>query len=48
MSTSVLIDKSKSFAVKVIKLCNKIKNEKKESILTNQLVRSGTSVGANI
>ena len=29
-------------------MCNKIKREKKESVLTNQLIRSGTSVGANI
>ena len=28
--------------------CKSIKNEKKESVLTNQLIRSGTSVGANI
>ena len=29
-------------------MCNEVKSNKKESILTNQLVRSGTSVGANI
>ena len=29
-------------------MCNEVKTNKKESILTNQLVRSGTSVGANI
>ena len=29
-------------------MCNAIKSAKKETILTNQLVRSGTSVGANI
>ena len=29
-------------------MCNKVKNEKRESVLTNQLIRSGTSVGANI
>ena len=48
MSKSILLDKSKDFALEVIRLCNKIKTNKKESILTNQLVRSGTSVGANI
>jgi len=48
MSNSVLLDKSKAFALEVIRLCNEIKTNKKESILTNQLVRSGTSVGANI
>ena len=48
MSNSILLDKSKEFALEVIRLCNEIKANKKESILTNQLVRSGTSVGANI
>ena len=48
MSNSVLLDKSKALALDVIKLCNEVKTNKKESILTNQLVRSGTSVGANI
>lgn len=45
---SPLLDKSKAFALYIIKVCNEIKREKKESILTNQLVRSGTSIGANI
>lgn len=48
MSNSILLDKSKELALEVIKLCNEVKTVKKESILTNQLVRSGTSVGANI
>ena len=48
MGNSVLLDKSKAFALEVIRLCNEVKTNKKESILTNQLVRSGTSVGANI
>ena len=48
MGNSILMDKSKAFALEVIRLCNEVKREKKESILTNQLVRSGTSVGANI
>ena len=45
---SPLLDKSKAFALQIIKVCNEVKREKKESILTNQLVRSGTSIGANI
>lgn len=45
---SPLILKSKHFALEVIKVCNHIKSEKRESILTNQLIRSGTSIGANI
>lgn len=45
---SPLLDKSKAFALRIIKVCNEVKSEKKESILTKQLVRSGTSIGANI
>lgn len=45
---SPLLDKSKAFALDVIKVCNIIKNNKRESVLTNQLIRSGTSIGANI
>lgn len=48
MNESPLLSKSKAFALFVIKECNEIKSKKRESILTNQLVRSGTSVGANI
>ena len=45
---SPLQDKSKAFALNIIKVCNEIKGAKRESVLTNQLIRSGTSVGANI
>ncbi len=45
---SPLMDQSKAFALLIIKLCNQIKREKRESVLTNQLLRSGTSIGANI
>ena len=45
---SPLIVKSKQFALDIIKICNKVKSDKKESVLTNQLIRSGTSIGANI
>ncbi len=45
---SPLLIKSKEFALDIIKICNIVKREKKESVLTNQLIRSGTSIGANI
>lgn len=48
MNNSILLDKSKALALEIIRLCNEVKSSKKESVLTNQLVRSGTSVGANI
>ncbi len=46
--SSPLLDKSKAFALEIIKVCNYIKTGKRETVLTNQLIRSGTSVGANI
>lgn len=48
MTDSPLMAKSKAFALDIIRVCNEIKIEKHESILTRQLVRSGTSIGANI
>ena len=48
MANSPLLTKSKAFALEIIRVCNEIKRNQKESILTNQLVRSGTSIGANI
>ena len=46
--SSILQEKSKAFALHIIKVCNAVKESKRESVLTNQLLRSGTSVGANI
>ena len=48
MKDSPLLSNSKAFALEIIRVCNEIKRSQKESILTNQLVRSGTSIGANI
>jgi len=48
MSDSQLLMKSKMFALEIIRICNIIKTTKREAVLTNQLIRSGTSVGANI
>ena len=48
MADSPLMIKSKEFALQIIKVCNYVKQTKKETILTNQLIRSGRSVGANI
>ena len=45
---SPLQEKSKAFALEIIRVCNEIKKSKREVVLTNQLIRSGTSVGANI
>lgn len=48
MSDSPLITKSKEFALEIITVCNTVKQIKKETVLTNQLIRSGTSIEANI
>ena len=48
MADSPLLVKSKAFALEVIKACNEIKKAKHESVLVNQFLRSGTSIGANI
>ena len=48
MPQSPLLLKSKEFALDIIILCNFVKKNSRESVLTNQLVRSGTSIGANI
>ncbi|MDY3131589.1 MAG: four helix bundle protein [Treponema sp.] len=45
---SVLPVKSKSFAIKIIRLYTELQNEKKEFVLSKQILRSGTSIGANI
>ena len=45
---SPLQEKSKSFALQIIRVCNEVKEKKREAVLTNQLLRSGTSIGANI
>lgn len=43
-----LADKSFSFAVRIVKLYKYLCDNKKEFVLSKQLLRSGTSIGANI
>ena len=43
-----IADKAKYFAVRIIKLYKHLSENKKEYILSKQLLRSGTSIGANI
>ena len=45
---NVIVDKSKKFALRIIKLYQYLTTEKKEFILSKQLLRSGTSIGANV
>ena len=48
MKESILKTKSFAFAVRIVNLYKFLINEKKEYVLSKQLLRSGTSVGANI
>ena len=48
MSKSIVRDKSRSFAIRVIRLYKYLTDEKKEFVMSKQLLRSGTSVGANL
>ena len=41
-------DKSFDFAVRIVNLCKYLQTEKREYILSKQLMRSGTSIGANV
>jgi four helix bundle protein len=48
MKESILREKSYQFALRIIKLYKFISIEKKEFVLSKQILRSGTSIGANI
>ena len=48
MKDNIILDKSFDFAIRVIKLYKHLCDDKKEYILSKQLIRSGTSIGANI
>ena len=41
-------DKSFQFAVRIVKLAKVLRNDRSEYVLSKQLLRSGTSIGANI
>tara|TARA_B100000508_G_C11389966_1_gene242907 strand:- start:434 stop:799 length:366 start_codon:yes stop_codon:yes gene_type:complete len=43
-----LRDKSYVFALEIVKLMRELQTEEKEYVLTKQLLRSGTSIGANV
>lgn len=47
-SDNVIITKSFQFAVRVVKLYKHLTDNKREFILSKQLLRSGTSIGANV
>lgn len=48
MANSVIEPKSFEFAIRIVKLSNYLNEQKKEFTLSKQLLRSGTSIGANV
>lgn len=48
MKENVLIEKSIAFASRIIQLNQYLTKDKKEYIISKQIIRSGTSIGANI
>ncbi|MBP1561109.1 MAG: four helix bundle protein [Oscillospiraceae bacterium] len=47
MQNSILLDKSLNFAARIVKLHKYLLKEKHETIISRQIIRSGTSIGAN-
>ena len=45
---NVIQEKSFAFAVRIVRLGEYLRREKREYVLSNQVLRSGTSIGANI
>jgi len=47
MKQNVLLDKTFAFACEIIRLCRQIRLKEKEFMLTRQLLKAATSIGAN-
>lgn len=45
---NIVLDKSLKFAIRIVNLCKHLNNSQNEYVLSKQLLKSGTSVGANI
>ncbi len=45
---NIIVDKSKAFAIRIVKLSQYLSLDKKEYVLSKQVLRSGTSIGANV
>lgn len=48
MPDGILLEIAQDFAVSIVQISRTIKERKKEAVLANQILRSGTSIGANI
>ncbi|WP_010136901.1 four helix bundle protein [Ochrovirga pacifica] len=47
MSDNIILNKTYQFAVQAVKLSQYLVDERKEYVLSKQILRSGTSIGAN-
>ena len=45
---NLIQERSFGFALRIVNVCKYIQSEEKEFIMTKQLLRSGTSIGANV
>ena len=45
---NIIADRSLDFAVRIVRLYKYLREEKQEFVLSKQLLRSGTSIGANV
>ena len=45
---NIIVEKTKRFAVRIVNLYKYLVNNKKEYVLSKQLLRCGTSIGANV
>lgn len=48
MNDNQIVEKSFAFAVRAVNLCKYLTSKKKEYVLSKQLLRAGTSIGANV
>ena len=48
MKENIVQQKSFAFAIRIVELYKYLQSEKKEFVLSKQVLRSGTSIGANI
>ena len=48
MKYNIIQEKSLLFSVRIVKLSRYLKRNKKEAVLSNQILKSGTSVAANV
>lgn len=48
MKDSILREKSKKFAIAVIRMYNYLREQKRAAVISKQVLRSGTSIGANV